>query len=304
MTQKPDPVPFDAFERQRVDCGDVTLDLRRAGEGPPLVLLHGYPQTGDAWAAVAPALTPRFDVLVPDLRGYGQSDAPPDDADHTVYSKRRMAEDIVAMLDKLGLDAAHVMGHDRGARVAYRMALDHPDRVTRVAVLEIVPTGTFWSMWNADIAQAAYHWTFLAQPAPLPERMIGADPEGYCDWTLASWSATRDLAPFPQAALAAYRAQMADPARCAAMCADYRAGATTDRRIDDESRARDARIAAPLLLLHGDSGFPARTGDPAGLWRDWARDITTRSYTGGHFAMEEAPDDVIAAALDFFGQAG
>ncbi|SHJ54669.1 haloacetate dehalogenase [Palleronia salina] len=295
------PSDFEAFDHRRVNCGAVSLSVARAGSGPPLVLLHGYPETSQAWHRVAPALAARFDVIVPDLRGYGDSDAPADDADHTVYSKRAMAADIAGLLDRLGIERAHVLGHDRGARVAYRFALDHPDRLRRLGVIEIVPTGSFWSMWTAEIAMAAYHWTFLAQPSPLPERMIGADPGGYLDWTLASWSATRDLAPFSDTALEAYRAQMATPERRAAMCADYRAGATTDRRIDDADRAAGRRIAAPVLFLHGRSGFPARTGDPAGLWHDWAEDITLAECDGGHFTMEEAPGQVIDAAMDFFG---
>ncbi|MBJ3764137.1 alpha/beta hydrolase [Maribius pontilimi] len=294
-----DQLPFSSFPTSRIACGDVTLSVRRAGTGAPLVLLHGYPETALAWAQVAPALAQHFDVIVPDLRGYGASDAPPDDAGHSAYSKRQMGRDIVALLDALDLPRAHVLGHDRGARVAYRMALDHPDRVARLGVIEIIPTGSYWARWTAESALAAYHWTFLAQPSPLPERMIAADPQGYCDWTLASWTADKDLGVFDDAALAAYRAQMAEPARCAAMCADYRAGAGIDRALDDADIQAGRKIAAPMLFLHGNRGFPAKAGDPAAIWAELAEDITVATYDGGHFAMEEAPHEVISAALDF-----
>lgn len=293
--------PFAEFDTSRIACGDVSLSIRRAGSGTPLVLLHGYPQNALAWARVAPALAARFDTIVPDLRGYGDSDAPPDDTDHRAYSKRQMAADLIALLDALDLPRAHVLGHDRGGRVAYRMALDHPDRIDRLGVIEIIPTGPYWSRWTADTALAAYHWTFLAQPAPLPERMIGADPAGYVDWTMASWTAPGDLSPFSADALGSYRAQMADPARRAAMCADYRAGATTDRALDDADLAAGRMIDAPTLLIHGDRGFPAKAGGPDDIWRGLARDVTVTAYEGGHFAMDEAPEAVTRAALDYFG---
>ncbi|MEM1430067.1 MAG: alpha/beta hydrolase [Pseudomonadota bacterium] len=290
---------IEGFSKDRVQVGDVALSVHRAGAGAPVILLHGYPQNHMTWAPVAPRLAQDYDVIVPDLRGYGESDAPPDDAAHNVYSKRTMARDIVGLMDALGLDRAHVIGHDRGARVTYRLALDHPDRVARVGICEVVPTGDFWAAWDADLAMAAYHWTFLAQPAPLPERMIGADPVAYADWTLAQWTLEKTLAPFSDAALASYRAQMADPARCAAMCADYRAGATTDKRIDEDSRRTGEQIAAPLHFLHAEAGFPARTGDPAGLWAPWAARLSLSTCRTGHFLMEEDPEAFLRAFLPF-----
>lgn len=288
------------FTPSRVDCGEVTLSMHRAGIGTPLILLHGYPQNHNCWARTAPAFARHFDVIVPDLRGYGDSDAPPDDDAHTTYAKRTMARDVVALMDALGLPAAHVLGHDRGGRVAYRLALDHPDRVLRLGIIEIVPTGDFWAAWSANLAMAAYHWTFLAQPHPLPERMIGADPEGYVDWTLQSWTLSKSLTPFARDALASYRAQAADPARLHAMCADYRAGATTDRAIDVADRANGRTIKAPLHFLWAEGGFPARTGDPLALWRPWAPQVTGGTVKSGHFAMEEAPEAVVSAFLPHF----
>ena len=288
------------FSQSMVDTGEVRLSVHRAGQGTPLVLLHGYPQNHHCWEKVAPALARHFDVIVPDLRGYGESDAPPDDPEHRTYSKRRMAADIVGLLDRLGLEKAHVLGHDRGGRVAYRFALDHPDRLLRLGIIEIVPTVDFWEAWSAELAIKAYHWTFLAQPAPLPERMIGADPAGYIDWTLASWTVAKSLAAFSGPALASYRAQAADPARLHAMCADYRAGATFDRALDAADKSAARQIAAPLHFLWAKGGFPAQTGDPAGLWRAWAPQVTDASCSSGHFAMEESPDEVLDAFVPFF----
>ena len=291
---------IDGFTQSFVDTGDVTLSIHRAGSGAPLILLHGYPQNHHCWARVAPQFAQHFDTIVPDLRGYGDSDAPADDADHGTYSKRRMAADLVGLMDALGLERAHVLGHDRGARVAYRFALDHPDRLDRLGIIEIVPTGDFWASWDADLALRAYHWTFLAQPAPLPERMIAADPVAYVDWTLAQWTLGKSLDTFAPDALASYRAQMADPARAHAMCADYRAGAFFDRQRDEEDRASGARIAAPLHFLWAESGFPAQTGDPLALWRGWAPQVTGNACRSGHFAMEENPQAVRDAFLTHF----
>ena len=292
---------IEGFTRTRVDAGEVTLPVHRGGAGPAMILLHGYPQTHMAGHRVAPARAADFDVIVPDLRGYGESDAPPDDAAHAVYSKRRKARDITGLMDALGIARAHVIGHDRGARVAYRLALDHPERIDRLGIVEIVPTADFWAAWSAELALKAYHWTFLAQPAPLPETLIGADGPGYIARTLASWTLAGDLSPFAPNALDSYLRQAAEPARIAAMCADYRAGATIDRALDQADRAAGRRIAAPLRFVWGRHGFPARTGDPLGIWRHWAEDVTGAEIDGcGHFAMEEAPEAFLAAMRPHF----
>ncbi len=290
------------FSQSLIEVGDVCLSVHQGGEGAPLILLHGFPQNHMAWEKLAPDLAKDFHCIIPDLRGYGDSDAPADDADHHVYSKRAMAGDIARLMDFLGLERAHVLGHDRGARVAYRLALDHPDRVERLGIIEVVPTGDFWRAWDADLALKAYHWSFLAQPAPLPERMICADGPGFIDWTLASWTQCRGLEPFSEAALAAYRAQGADPVRVGAMCADYRAGATMDRALDEADRLAGNKIAAPVLFLWASAGFPARTGDPLAIWQGWcAGEVTGKELHGtGHFAMEEVPGAVLEAVLPFF----
>ena len=294
------------FSQSLVPTGSVRLSVHRGGPrgAPALILLHGFPQNHACWAGLAPRFAAAgLDVIVPDLRGYGGSDAPPDDDAHAAYSKRTMAADIAGLLDALGLPRAHVLGHDRGARVAYRLALDHPARVDRLGIIEIVPTGDFWAAWDADLALAAYHWTFLAQPAPLPERLIGADPDAFIDHTLASWTRSRSLAPFAPEALESYRAQARDPMRLHAMCADYRAGAATDRRLDEADRAAGRRIRAPLRFLWAAGGFPARTGRAAAIWREWAEEVSDASCASGHFAMEEAPEAVWAAFAPHFGAA-
>ena len=287
------------FTRRRIDVGPLSLAVAEAGRGAPVILLHGFPQTGMAWHRVAPALAEHFHVIVADLRGYGGSDAPPDDATHSAYSKRTMATDIIGLMDALGLQRAAILGHDRGARVAYRLALDHPERVSRLGILEVVPTGDFWAAWSADLALKAWHWTFLAQPAPLPEKLIAADPVWWLERLLADWSLAGDLSAFSPEALESYRAQIADPARRAAMCADYRAGATTDRRLDEADRAAGRSIAAPLRFLWAEGGFPARTGDPLGAWRRWAPEVSGNPCTAGHFVMEENPQAVLETFLPF-----
>lgn len=292
------------FEQRFVDTNGTRLSVHRAGRGAPLILLHGYPQNHMAWEKVAPAFARRFDVIVPDLRGYGDSAVPADNAECTAYSKREMARDIVGLMDALGIGRANVLGHDRGARVAYRMALDHPDRVGRLGIIEVVPTGDFWAAWTAELALSAYHWTFLAQPAPLPERMILADGPAYIDWTLASWTKSGDLSPFSEAALASYRAQAAEPERVAAMCNDYRAGAGIDRRLDEKDRREGRLIDAPLHFVWAETGFPARSGDPLSCWKGWAREVTGCEIPGiGHFAMDEAAEAVIREFLAHFDRA-
>lgn len=296
---------IEGFTRRRVHLGEVTLSVQEGGrpEGPALILLHGYPQNGLCWSRVAPGLAERFRVIMPDLRGYGESDAPADDAAHRTYSKRVMAGDVVRLMDVLGIARADILGHDRGGRVAYRLALDHPGRVARLGIIEIVPTAELWAAWSAELALKAYHWTFLAQPAPLPERMIGADPAAYVEHTLKSWTGAKSLEAFPPAALESYREQARDPARIAAMCADYRAGATTDRAADEADRAAGRRIAAPLRFLWAEGGFPGSTGDPAAIWRLWAGEVSDSACVSGHFVMEENPQAVLAAFLPFFAAA-
>lgn len=291
---------FPGFETRRLAGDGADIHLRMGGEGPPLVLLHGYPQSHVTWHRVAPELARHFTVILPDLRGYGSSEAIAADSESHAYSKRAMARDVITVLDRLGFARFNLLGHDRGARVAYRLALDHPDRVERLGILEVVPTAEMWRHFDAGMAMKSYHWTFLAQPAPLPERMIGADPAAYLDWTLKSWTKSQSLEAFDPRALDAYRAAIADPSRIAAMCADYRAGATIDRVLDEADFAAGRKITAPLCFVWSEHGFPARTGDPLGLWRKWAREVTGQSIDAGHFAQEENPEAVLQAFTAFY----
>ncbi|MBD3679517.1 MAG: alpha/beta hydrolase [Rhodobacteraceae bacterium] len=289
------------FETRMIKANGVNLAVQEGGEGPPLILLHGFPQTHMCWARTAPEFARHFHVIAPDLRGYGDSDAPTDDPEHLTYSKREMARDIVGLMDHFGWDRASVLGHDRGARVSYRLALDHPERIHRLGLLEILPTADYWQNWGHSLGFSAYHWTFLAQPAPMPERMIGSDPEFYADWILTKWSKDKTLDAFAPDALADYRRQMADPAHCTAMCADYRAGYGPDRDHDEADLAAGRKITAPVHVLCGDGGFPARAGDPETAWRRWADDVTVAMCPSGHFLAEENPQAVLDTFLPFFG---
>lgn len=284
-----------------VSTNGIRLAYRRLGQGPTLVLLHGFPQNHRCWEHVVGAFAEHFDVILPDLRGYGDSDAPFDNCpDHSTYSKRTMANDIVGLMDALNVENAHILGHDRGARVAYRFALDHPDRLLRLGIIEIVPTGDFWRSWDAELAMKAYHWTFLAQPYPLPERMIDADPEAYVTWTFDSWTKGAAGTVFSETAMASYLSQSTQSERVHAMCADYRAGWSYDRQRDEEDRAAHKKIACPTMFLWGRHGFPAQTADPAKLWAPWAPDLQDMSCESGHFVMEENPEAVTACFLPFF----
>lgn len=269
------------------------------GEGPPLLLLHGYPQTHAMWHTVAGELSRHFTVVVPDLRGYGRSSAPEGDEAHHLYSKRAMAADMVAVMAGLGHDSFMVAGHDRGGRVGYRMALDHPDKVRRLAVLDILPTYDYWQNMDWRNGMAIYHWLFLAQPKPLPERLISGAPDFYLDHTLASWTARKDLSAFDARALADYRASFAQPARQHAACEDYRAGATIDMTHDTADREAGRKIACPLLTLYGNGGLAQKTATPVETWSRWAHDVRGQGVDAGHFLVEEAPAATLAALLPF-----
>ena len=288
------------FRKSMVCCNGVVLSVHRAGQGEPLILLHGFPQNHMCWERLAPQLARKHDVIIVDLRGYGDSDAPPNEAGNTTYSKRTMAQDIADLLTALNIKRANFLGHDRGARVAYRFALDHPKRIGKLGIIEIVPTLDFWASLNVDLAIAAYHWMFLAQPEPLPERMIGADPVAYLDWTLTQWTLRKNLEIFSPAALKSYRKQIQDPARIHAMCSDYRAGASIDRVLDEQDKIAGKQIAVPLRLLCGAHGFPSKSGNAVAIWRGWAQRLEASVCDAGHFVMEENPRAVFTAFDSFF----
>jgi len=284
---------FEGFSERRIDTGEVEIACRIGGAGPPLLLLHGYPQCHVMWHRVAPRLAERLTVVCADLRGYGASGKPADDAAHAAYAKRAMAADQVRLMRALGFERFHVAGHDRGGRVTHRLALDHPAAVLSAAVLDIVPTLTTFRAMGAGLALDYYHWLFLAQPAPLPERLIGADPVWYLHRKLGGWG-SHGLEIFAPEALAAYEAAFADPATIAASCADYRAAATIDLAHDEADLER--RIEAPLLVLWGTRGVMHRHFDVAATWRERARAVTALPVEAGHYLAEEQPA-IVADAL-------
>jgi haloacetate dehalogenase len=288
---------FPGFQSRWIDVGIGRMFARVGGDGPPLVLLHGFPQTHVMWHRIAGKLAERFTIVAPDLRGYGWSSAPVADGNET-YSKRAMAADIVELMEALGHLRFAVAGHDRGGRVAYRLGLDHPGRLTQIAVLDIVPTKAVWDEFDRPRIIRTYHWAFLAQPAPMPETLIRANPTFYLDWTLASWTAQKSLEAFDPRALAHYRAAFNEPSRIAAACADYRAGASVDVEADAADLAAGRKIAAPMLVLWGSGGFPD-AADPLAPWRDYVSDVRGSAVDSGHFLAEENPAATLAALLPF-----
>ena len=289
---------FSGFEERRIATGGGALHALIGGEGPPLVLLHGFPQTHLMWAPIAGRLAATRRVVCFDLPGYGASDPP---AGVTGASKRAMAAQIVEAMAALGHERFDLAGHDRGGRVAYRMALDHPDRVARLAVLDILPTWEYWARMDRAFAMKIYHWAFLAQPEPLPENLIGGAPDFYIGHTMASWTAGGNLDAFDGEAMEAYRANARDPARLKAMCDDYRAGATLDREADGADREAGRRIEVPSLVLWGAAGIAAGSGTPLDVWRDWCVDVSGEGIESGHFIPEENPEATFAALDRFFG---
>ena len=292
---------FEGFARHTIDVEGTSIHLRAAGRGPAVLLLHGYPQTHAMWHRVAPRLTERFTVVVPDLRGYGDSGKPAGDATHQAYSKRVMAADQVAVMRRLGHERFAVAGHDRGGRVGYRMALDHPERVTRLAVLDIVPTKTVFDAVDRQVAMDTFHWFFLSQPYDLPERLIAADPTYFLQHLLGRWSGD-GLRPFTAEALAEYVRCFSDPATIHATCEDYRAGATVDYDADAADQGK-RRIGCPVLALWGGHGRVERR-DPRVAWRQWADDVRGGSLPCGHFLAEEQPEATATALQEFFSGDG
>ncbi len=291
---------FEGFATHDLETTRGTIHARVGGDGPPLLVLHGYPQTHLMWHAAAPLLAERFTVVAADLSGYGDSFRPAPARDHAPHSKRALARDQVEAMAALGYERFAVAGHDRGGRVAYRMALDHPDRVSALAVLDIVPTAEVWGRADARSALMFWHWGFLAHPAPLPERLIAGDPDAYFDHHLRSIGLGTDPARYPDPVMAAYRRQLEDPSAVEAICEDYRAGASIDRELDEADRGRP--IECPLLVLWGNRGaLEPLYGDPLEVWRSWASDVRGRGIDASHFLVEDRPEEVASELLEFLG---
>ncbi|MEW9918645.1 alpha/beta fold hydrolase [Marimonas sp. MJW-29] len=266
----------------------------RGGDGPPVLLLHGFPQTHAMWHAVGPALAKDFTVVAADLRGYGASSKP---AGAENYSFRHMAADQVALMRHLGVDRFHLVGHDRGARTAHRLALDHPQAVASLTLKDIVPTHLLLDDLTRQVARAYYHWFFLAQPTPFPERMIGHDPDAFYESCLLGWGAAQ-LSDFDPDALAAYRQAWRDPETIRAMCDDYRAALDVD--FDLDAADLDKRVTCPALVMYGADGIMGRVFDVPATWSDRLKKMESVSMPGGHFFVDEYPEKTAEALMSFF----
>jgi haloacetate dehalogenase len=293
------------FTAAAIDTGATTIFVRSYGSGPPILLLHGFPETHRMWRGVAPVLAGHFTVVCADLRGYGQSGCPPSTPDHAPYSKRAMAQDMVAVMAHLGFLHFAVAGHDRGGRVAYRLALDHPDRIDRLAVLDVVPTLTAWELADARFALGFWPWSMLAQSEPLPERLLTCAANAVVDQALGEWGSPTTV--FSDDVRAAYVTALANPHHAHAICEEYRAAATLDREHDALDRAGGRRIRCPSLVLWSKRGpleewYESR-GGPLGLWRTWCDDVQGHAVDGGHFFPEERPDETARTLCRFFERA-
>lgn len=282
---------FEGFTRSVIKTSEATVALRSKMNGPPVLLLHGHPQTHVMWHRVAPRLAETYSIVCADLRGYGDSGKPPTAPDHEPYSKRAMARDLVEAMQSLGFERFAVVGHDRGGRCAYRMALDHPDRILSLSVLDILPTLEHFKRTDMSFAMGYWHWFFLAQPNGLPERLIGADPDAFY------FRRGRDM--FAPEALAAYMRAVHDPATIHAMCEDYRAGAGIDMQLDEADKGAGRRIGCPVQALWAKRNGLERWYDVLDVWRDWADSVEGHVIDCGHYLAEEAPEETFAALKDF-----
>jgi haloacetate dehalogenase len=304
MPVTPDTPWFDGFDASYHDVDGIRLFARSGGRAgaPPLLMLHGFPQTHAMWHRVAVRLAPHYRLVLPDLRGYGDSAKPPSDPDHANYSKRSVAADLAGLMSRLGHERFFVAAHDRGARVAHRLAVDHPQRVARLCLMDIAPTLDMYEATDMAFARAYYHWFFLIQRAPLPEHMIGRDPMFYLHANLGGWG-SKGLAHIEPRALAEYERCFRNPETIRAACEDYRASAGIDLEHDRASRAAGERIACDLLVLWGEHGVVQSQFDPMALWRaQCAGTVSGRAVPAGHFIPEELPAETAQALGEFFGE--
>jgi haloacetate dehalogenase len=288
---------FDGFEERQVDvAADVRIHCVVGGSGPPVLLLHGYPQSLALWRGVAPILAERFTVVCADLRGYGDSTKPKGAPDSSNYSFRVMAGDQVTMMHRLGFDRFHMVGHDRGGRTGHRMALDRPEVVQTLTVMDIAPTYTMFMDTNRHVAGAYWHWYFLALPTPFPERLIGADPDYFFETCFETWGKTSVTSIDPEV-LAQYRRCWRDPAMIHGSCCDYRAAATVD--LEHDAADIDRQVACPTLALWGSEGFMHQCFDMAALWGERCSDLRTETLPGAHFFVDQFPKETAAILFDF-----
>ena len=275
---------------------NINIAICSKGAGPPLLLLHGYPQTGYMWHKIAPRLAEDFTVVVADLRGYGDSDKPTSSEDHAVYSKRAMAADMMAVMTALGHSQFFIAGHDRGGRVAHRLARDYPQAVTKLAVLDIAPTAMMYDTTDMHFATSYYHWFFLIQPAPFPETLIGSDPKFFLESKMQHWG--KDRSAITNDAFDEYLRCFSNPDTIHASCEDYRASASID--LEHDAADVGLKLDIPLLVLWGATAMVGNKYDMLCAWREVATDVTGFAVPGGHYLPEEAPDETYQALLDFF----
>lgn len=287
---------FDGFEHKQVTTRDTLINLRQGGSGPPLLLLHGYPECHLMWHKVAPRLAKEFTVVVPDLRGYGDSGKPPGDAEHKRYSKRAMGQDQAEVMQQLGFETFYLVGHDRGARVSHRLTLDYPQRVQKLAVLDIIPTHRMFQIVNKDMATATHHWFFLIQPYDFPERVISANPNYYLRSRFERITNYQEI--FPLEVLDEYVRCFSNQATIHAMCEDYRAGASIDL-VYDEIDFGTRQVTCPMFALWSETGYVGRNYNPIEIWREYATDVRGASLPCGHFLPEEMPDATYTILHDF-----
>ena len=288
-------VMFEGFEQRQVETSGTTINLVVGGSGPPLLLLHGYPQTHVMWHKIAPWLAEDFTVVAADLRGYGDSGKPNRDPEHLSYSKRAMALDQVEAMESLGLDSFLLASHDRGARVAHRLTKDHPERVQKLATLDIIPTRRMFQIVDKDMATNTYHWFFLIQPYDFPERVIGADPDYFIRSRFMRIEDAERV--FPSDAIEEYVRCFSNPAAIHGACEDYRAGASIDLAHDEADFER--KITCPHLALWSATGYVGRTQDVLGVWRDYSNNVNGQSLPCGHYIAEEMPQESYALLKEF-----
>jgi haloacetate dehalogenase len=292
---------FTDFQAAEIQTGETSIFVRHGGSGPPVLLLHGFPETHLMWRDVAQALARDFTVVCADLRGYGRSGCPASTPDHEPYSKRAMARDMVAVMEQLGFDRFAVVGHDRGGRVAYRLALDHPKRFERLVVLDVLPTETVWARADARFALAFWPWSLLAQPEPLPERVLVENAEDIVENALSQWGSAADV--FPTEVRAAYVQSLKNEQHAQAICEEYRAAAEIDREHDQADLESGRRINCPVLALWSAEGglnnWYGAEGGPLALWKEWAEDVRGHAVAAGHFFPEEMPNETADSLKEF-----
>lgn len=290
---------FEEFQQHRIELGEITINCVIGGNGAPLLMLHGYPQNLALWARVAPILAETYTVVCADLRGYGDSFKPKDAPDHSNYAFRAMAHDQVALMRALGFERFHVIGHDRGGRVGHRMALDQPDVVASLVVLDIVPTYAMFMETNRHVAGMYWHWYFLSQPEPFPECLIANDPDFFYEICLVGWGATR-VEDFDPEMLADYRRCWRNPEMIHGSCSDYRAAATIDLAHDGADLEK--KVQCPTLVFYGANGAMAKTFDIPAAWRKRCTDVHLASLPAGHFLIDQFPRETAQILSRFLAE--